>query len=208
MQLAWEGRADASSFFFPPDDFDRGPSPAPAMLSCTALDTTAATGLPRLSPTGELLSASPSDAASPSDGADQAASSCCLPGAGGGAGDSKRNHEGVEEAGVSFRQGVQATGRMSSGEEKSGGIAREAAAGEVVGVGDERRGEPGGGGAGGRQNKSGKTATGISVLRPYVIDLKREVKLRVRGTGIDPFGVGSRGKQYTNGTVRRQTVIS
>lgn len=87
-----------------------------------------------------------------------------------------------------MRQGVQVTGKMSLREGKFGGIAGEAAAGKAVGVtaadvGGERRdqhslrgGEPGSGGRGGRQSKSGKTDNGINLLRPYVIDLKREVK--------------------------------
>jgi len=171
----WEGRADASRFFFPPDDFD--PSPAPAMLSCTALDTAEATGLPRLSP-GGILPESPYAAAGqhrrPQDAADQAASSCCPPGAGGGTSDSKKKHGGIEHAGESVRKGAQ--------EEKTDGVTSKVASVAAAGISGERRhqhgirgGKPGTDCGGSRQSKSGKTAAGISLLRPYVIDLKREV---------------------------------
>ncbi|CAM9810210.1 unnamed protein product, partial [Laminaria digitata] len=45
-QLVSECRTDASKFFFPSPDFN--PSPAPAMLSCAALDSSEPRSLPRL----------------------------------------------------------------------------------------------------------------------------------------------------------------
>lgn len=173
MQLVWECRTDAVKFFFPPADFD--PSPAPAMLSCTTLDTT---------PVGlsHLLSPAPSEARQKpvDDGTSEAGPRIYSAPERDDIGGSRRRKKGAIGQGGdnSLRQNsLDVVGEQSPGDE-SGGVDGEAAA--VAGV---RRGRPGrqpgsriGGGGGERHNKTDKVTTGISLLRPYVIDLEEKVR--------------------------------
>lgn len=180
-QLVWECRTDAIKFFFPPADFD--PSPAPAMLSCTSLDTTAA-GSSRLPP-GERLSPAPSAVRQKPvvDGVIVAAPKSSSEHEDGDIGSSRRKQRARGQGGDSSLRpkSLDDGGKRPLGDERGG---TEGKAATAAAPGDERRGrrtgQPDSDGGRDRLSKNDAVTTGMSLLRPYVIDLKEEVSLRAR----------------------------
>lgn len=167
MQLVWECRTDAVKFFFPPVDFD--PSPAPAMLSCTTLDTT---------PVGRSRLLSPAHSEGRQKQADDGASVAAAPKT------SSAPERGEIGGGPKKYQGASGQGGDNASRKQSlGGIEGEVAA--AAAAGGERRGrrgrQPDSGGGGERHSKNDKgSTTGMSLLRPYAIDLKEEVRRTAR----------------------------
>lgn len=175
----WECRTDAVKFFFPPADFD--PSPAPAMLSCTTLDTTPVGRSRLLSPAHSEVRRQPVD-----DGAGVAAPKTSSAPEHGDVRPSERKQGASGSGGdKSLRpRSPDVTGERKLGDER-GGIKGGVAAAATTAAGGERRGRRsrqrdsgGGGGRGGseRHSKSDTGTTGINLLRPFVIDLKEEVR--------------------------------
>lgn len=182
MQLVWECRTDAIKLFFPPADFD--PSLAPAMLSCTALNTSAV-GFSRLRPGEGLPPASSTVRSDPVDnGANAAAPKNSSAPEGGDIGGSERKQGASGQEGDEHlrQERLDAVGERPLGDERNE-IAGEAVT--AAAAGGERRGRRGGqpdsgggsgGGGGDRHNRNDKMTAGMSLLRPYAIDLKEEVK--------------------------------
>lgn len=180
--MVWEFSTDATKFFFPPADFN--PFPAPVMLSCAALDTSSAGGLSGLRQGLSPVSTTVGDRGGEINGVGVGVSEGTqlsptpVHDAERGRGDGEGGRRGASSKREIGAGAVD--GEHLQRNDEGGGTSSETACARLAPRGQRRnnrkQSRDAGDGGGQSDVKNTKAIDGRNSLRPFVIDLKAEVK--------------------------------